>query len=103
MGAEFVRQGEPALAVTPSEQTFGENLDANRRAFVLGQFGRLHDRDPIAPEQIAHRRAVAGLGDKLVVLGTEHENPRFTSAYLCAAPPASSTALVRATTSPGIV
>ena len=46
--------------------------DSQRRAIGLGQLARERDRKPVAAEVLAHGRAGAGAGEKLVVSGRKH-------------------------------
>ena len=72
MRAELVGQREPALRVAPGQQPLGQQLDPHRRAFVLRQLLGMQRRNPIAAEQLAHRRAGTGLGGEGVLFGSEH-------------------------------
>src|SRR6266700_561228 len=72
MGAELVHQSETALGIPKRNESLRQKLDAHRRAIRLRQLFRQHGRDPIAPEQVAHRRVRPGPGEKVVELAGRH-------------------------------
>ena len=72
VGAEFVDHADAPLRVAECQQPLGKKFDAHRRAVRLRHFVRQQRWNPIAPEQVAHRRARPGLGQKIVVLARGH-------------------------------
>ena len=72
MGAELIGQRIAALRVAPGQQPLAEQLHPHRRAFVLGQLLGQQRRLPAQPEHLAHRRAGAGLGEKIVLFFSQH-------------------------------
>ena len=76
VGAELVDQAVPAVAVAEGEQPLGEDLHPHRGAVVLRQLFVEQRRDPVGAEQLAHRRAGAGLRQQIVLFFSEHRlNP----------------------------
>ena len=73
MGAEFVDQAEPALAVAKGQQPLRQQLHPHRRAIVFRQFGGQQRRHPVAAEQPPAGRAGAGLGEEIVLFFSQHE------------------------------
>src|SRR5258708_35042393 len=72
MGAELVDQSDAPLAVAERDQLLSEQLHANRWAVALRQL-RVEQRGyPVAPEQLAHRRAGAGAGQEFIHLLGQH-------------------------------
>ena len=67
MGAEFIDQAQPALAVAKRQQALAEQLDAHRRTIILRQFGCQQGGQPIGAKQFAHGRASACAGEEDVV------------------------------------
>src|SRR5262249_29483921 len=47
------------------------------------EFARAADRHPVAAQQLSHGRARADLGEKAVLLGTEHARPRCSLVAVC--------------------
>ena len=80
--AELVGQRIAALRVAQGEQPLGQQLDAHRRAFVLRQFLGEQRRAASSAEHLAHRRAGAGLGEKVVLFFPEHRGLPDRSAAL---------------------
>ena len=72
MGAEFVDQAEPAIAVAKRQQALGQELHPHRRTIIRGQFFREQDRQPIAAKQPARGRSGTGLGQKVVLFFAQH-------------------------------
>ena len=72
MGAELVDQAVAALAVAERNEPLGQELHPHRRAVVFRQFLGEQRRRPIAAEQLPHRRPRSGLGDEIVLIGSEH-------------------------------
>src|SRR6185295_10438747 len=79
--AELVHQAEAVAAVAERDQPFREQLDAHRSTVRLGQLGRKQCRQPVAPEQRAHRRAGTGLSKQPVLLWS-HDRVSGTSGSL---------------------
>src|SRR5262245_33670428 len=82
VGAELVDQPEASVRVPKGQQPLREQFDADRGPFILGQLARQERRQPIAPEQIAHRRARTGLGQQLVLRSRQHGDAFSNNAYL---------------------
>src|SRR5688572_13748989 len=72
MSAELVDQAVAPLAVAERDHAFAQQLDPHRRTIVLRQFFGQQGRDPVAPEEIAHRGAGAGLGQEVVLFLAKH-------------------------------
>src|SRR5262249_6488259 len=72
VGAEFVHQPDPARTVAEGDQPLGQEFHAHRRAIRLGEFRCKECRDPIAPQQPAHRRARRGLRQEVVKFARGH-------------------------------
>ena len=72
MRAKFVDQAVAPIGVPKCEQSFRQQLYAHRRAFVLRKLFGEQRRDPIATEQLAHRRARASLRQQIVLFFSEH-------------------------------
>ena len=72
MRAELIDEAVSALAVTKRDEPLGQELDAHRRAIVFRQFLGKERRRPVAAEQLPHRRGRTGLGDELILVGSEH-------------------------------
>ena len=76
VGAEFVDQTIPAVAVAEGEQALGQDLHAHRRAVILRQLLDHQRRQPVGAEHLAHGRAGAGLRQQVVLFFAKH---RLTS------------------------
>src|SRR3954468_4691150 len=72
MRAELVDQPDAALRVAEGDEPLGEKLDPHRRTIRLGDLLRHQRRDPVAAEQVAHRRVRPGLGEEIVLLARGH-------------------------------
>ena len=59
MAAAGMEQAQPAVAVAKQDQILAERAEL---AGNVGGVGRKADRVPVAPQQFAHRRAAADLG-----------------------------------------
>jgi len=68
----FLKEAQPPLRVAERDQPLRHELHAHRRAVRLGQLLGQQRRNPVAPEQFAHRRARAGAADVVVLLGSQH-------------------------------
>ena len=66
------QQPDPAGAVAKRDQVLAQRAHAQRRAVRLGQLGAQQHRLPILAHQVAHRRARADAGQKLVVFPAQH-------------------------------
>src|SRR5215813_15571103 len=75
MGAELVDQSELAAGVAKRQQPLGQQLHPYRRTVVLGEFFGQQRGQPIAAEQLAARRSGAGLGQKIILLFSQHGAP----------------------------
>src|SRR5690242_21782843 len=64
MGAELVHQPDAALGVAKGDEALTEQLDAHRRAIRPRQLLGQHGGDPIAAEELAHRRARIGAAER---------------------------------------
>src|SRR5204862_7683371 len=67
VGAELVDQPETVPGVAKCDEALREQLDPHRRAIRLGQLLGEQRRQPVAPEELAHRRARAGARQKFVL------------------------------------
>ena len=75
--AEGIDQADLALRVAKRDQVLAEQLDAHGRAVGLRHFLDQQRRDPVAPEQVAHRRAGPDAGQAFVILRTQHIDLTF--------------------------
>ena len=76
MRAELVDQAEASFGVAKCDQPLRQQLHAHRRAVVLRQFLGQQSGDPVAPEHLAHRRALTGLGQKVILFRAQHDSSR---------------------------
>ena len=74
VGAELVGQRELPCVSRQASSRSRQELDAHRRALVLGQLLGQQRRLPAQAEHLAHRRAGAGLGEKVVLFFAEHRS-----------------------------
>src|SRR6185295_15273504 len=70
--AAWLDQADAPVRVAERDQVLSHDLDADRRAVGRGHLARERDRQPVAPEVIAHRRTGAGADQDLVVFGAQH-------------------------------
>src|SRR5262249_3127421 len=74
VSTELVDQTVAAEAVAKRHQPFRQNFDPHWRAIVCGELFSEQHRQPVAPEQVAHRRTGTGLGDCFVLLLPQHRS-----------------------------
>src|SRR6266852_5686340 len=81
VGAELVDDADAPFAVAEGDQLLSQQLYANRGAVALRQL-RVEQRGyPVAPEQLAHRRAGAGAGQEYIHLLGQHGRSPFQVAF----------------------
>ncbi len=90
MAAIGVEQSDAARAVAEGDEVLAQEPHADGRAVALRQLARERRGLPIAPEQLARRRAGRDPDQAFVLLGTQHgEAPSCDRrARLAEAPPA---------------
>src|SRR5262249_1734500 len=74
--AELVDEAVTAFRVPERQEPLGEDLDAHRRAVVAWKLLREKPRQPVATEELPHRRPPTRLGQQFVDLGAQHGRPR---------------------------
>src|SRR6185503_4740666 len=67
VGAELVDQAETVGSVAEGDQALGQELHPHGRAVGLGQLLGEQRRQPVAAEQLAHRRAGAGTDQQFIL------------------------------------
>src|SRR6266852_2507842 len=72
VGAELVDDADAPFAVAERDQLLSEQFHANRRAIALRQLPVEQRGYPVAPEQLAHRRAGARTGQEYIHLLGQH-------------------------------
>src|SRR6266699_6845436 len=72
VGAELVDQGDSPLRIAEGNQLLSEQFHADGRAVALRQLPVEQRGYPVAPEQLAHRRAGAGAGEEFIHLAGQH-------------------------------
>src|SRR6266853_5079866 len=72
MRAELVNQPIAPLGIAKRQETFREQLDTHRRAFILRKLVGEQGRNPIAPEQGSPRRGWPGLRQEVILFAPEH-------------------------------
>src|SRR5262245_17668820 len=81
MGAMPVEEPETSAPVLVEHEILAH--EANGLDRVLVEFARAADRHPVAAQKLSHRRARADLGEKTVLFGTQHTQPRCCLVPLC--------------------
>src|SRR5262249_46899527 len=72
MGAKLVDEADPTMGVAERDQAFRQNLGADRRTLRLRYLLRQQKWNPVATEQLAHRRPRTGAADEFVLLAGQH-------------------------------
>src|SRR5947208_15695376 len=72
MGTELVDDADAPFAVAERDQLLSQQFHANRRAVALRQLRVEQGGYPVAPEQLAHRRAGARAREKCIHLLGPH-------------------------------
>src|SRR5207244_7538249 len=79
--AELVDQAEAILRVAKCYEFFRKNLYPDGRAIGLGQLGGEQRRQPVAAEELAHRRARAGAGQQFVLFRSHERGSSIWSKF----------------------
>jgi hypothetical protein len=70
--APGVEDGRATAGGAEGDEVFAQQPQAHGGAIGFGELLGEHGRQPVAAEQVAHRRAGADLGDVLVFLAAQH-------------------------------
>src|SRR5213083_2385670 len=73
VGAELFDHADSSLRIAESDQLLSQQLHANRRAVALRQLPVEQRGYPVAPEQLAHRRAGARAGQEFIHLAGQQD------------------------------
>ena len=66
MRAAMLHDADPAVGVAEGDELLAQEHEPHRLAVRL-EFRRKAGRNPVFPHQVAHRRAGADMGQKLVI------------------------------------
>src|SRR5258706_13723521 len=72
VGAELLDHADSSLGIAEGNQLLSQQFRANRRAVALRQLPVEQRGYPVAPEQLAHRRAGARAGEEYIHLFGQH-------------------------------
>ncbi len=67
MGAEFVDEADAVFGIAEGDELLAQQLHPHRRTIRRRQLVGAQRRKPVAPHEIAHRRARAHFGQNLIV------------------------------------
>jgi hypothetical protein len=81
MRTALAEQSDLARAVAERDEILAEDPHADRRRIRTGEIGRLQDRQPVLPEEVAHERPRSDARQGFVVLDP-HGSRRLTPATI---------------------
>src|SRR5438067_2268528 len=75
----IVEQAHAPRRVAEHDEVFAEQTDAHGAAIWLHELGRMHGRNPVLSNKLAHRRSRPDMSQQLIVFFAQHCSSWFSA------------------------